>query len=97
MTRNIVSLVVSVVGTFAALKLLSLVGKRLTGKPIPFGATYALVLLGLATTASSFAAAIGASQWAILGCLVVACGGVTLGFLVPALSVQAQLRRSNDS
>jgi len=81
MTRNVVALLVSVISTFAAARLLLLCGKRLKGKPIPFGATYGLVLLGLATAAGSFAAAIDASQWAIVGCLTIACGGVTLGFL----------------
>ena len=97
MTRNVVALLVSVVLTLVAVKLLLFCGNRLKGKPIPFGATYGLVLLGSATMVGSFAASIDASQWAILSCLTIACGGVTLGFLVPALSMQAQLRRRDDS
>lgn len=97
MTLNIVSLVASVVCALAAAKLISIFAKRFQGKPIPFGIAYALVLLVSGIAVGSLAAAIGASQWAILGCLAIVCGGVTLGFLIPALAVQTQLRKERDA
>lgn len=97
MTLNILSLIIAALWALAAVKLLSMFGEQIKGRAIPFGVAFGLILLISGTAIGSFAAGIGASEWAILGSLAIACGGVTLGFLIPALSVQAELRKQRGS
>lgn len=97
MRSNVGSLVVSALCLVIAVRALSHWGEKLAGRPAAIGAAYGIVQLISTVIAGSVAAGLGASQWAIVSALAITCGGLALWTLIPALSVQAQLRRDRDA
>lgn len=92
MIRDVLTLLAALVFAVGVLKIYSYSSQHFERRPLVNGGMYGLILLMSGTIAGSFAAAAGASQWAIIGCLVIVCGALAARVVIDGHASQARLR-----
>lgn len=93
MTRNVLTLVAAIAFAVLVLKVLAYSSRRFEARPFVSAAMYGLILVVSGTVVGSFATAVGASQWAVVGCLAIVCGSLAGRVVIDGISSQAKLRR----